>query len=86
MTIITREQADEAMKFLWEIRERNYEETKNMTPEEESEYTRKKVESFHRRLKEINPGDYDFPFLRKKKVSRQKHEQENYENGKNQEF
>jgi hypothetical protein len=55
------------LKMIWAIREKMYEETKYMTDDEESEYTRKKVESFHQRMNALNPADYDFPFLAKKK-------------------
>ena len=35
------------------IRDRQYEETKNMTPEEEVEYTREKVEWAKKRMQEL---------------------------------
>ena len=50
---------DDPLKMVWAIREKIYEETKGMTPEEESEYSRKKVEEFQQLTKEVNPDDYD---------------------------
>lgn len=58
---------DDAVKMVRAIRDKHYEETKNMTPEEIREYRRKKVESFNRLMEQVNPEDYDFPFLPKKK-------------------
>lgn len=57
---------DNPVKMIWAIREKHYEETKNMTPDEKSEYTRSKVVLFRQLKQEVNPNDYDFPFLRGK--------------------
>lgn len=54
------------IEMIWAIREKIYEETKSMTREEKSEYTRKQCDEFHELMKEVNPGDYDFSFLHKK--------------------
>jgi hypothetical protein len=59
---------DDPLKMIWAIREKIYEETKDMTDEEEREYTRKKVESFQRRLAAAQPDENEFPFLSKKKM------------------
>jgi len=58
--------SDNPLEMVWAIREKIYEETKDMTPEEDREYTRKQSEEFRRLMKEINPGDYDLSFLHKK--------------------
>jgi len=57
---------NDPLKTLWAIREKIYEETKDMTDEEEREYSRKKVEAFQKAIDEANPDDhnYDFSFLR----------------------
>ncbi|MCL2347067.1 MAG: hypothetical protein FWC50_02280 [Planctomycetaceae bacterium] len=57
---------DNPLEMVWAIREKIYEETKDMTPEEEREYTRKQSEAFRRLMKEVNPGDYDLSFLHTK--------------------
>ena len=48
------------------IREKIYEETKDMTIEERMEYTERHAAECRRKMQEINPDDYDLPFLRKK--------------------
>jgi hypothetical protein len=45
------------------IRDKFYEETKNMTPEEKREYRRNLLDEGHRIMKEINPDDFDLSFL-----------------------
>ena len=45
------------------IRDKFYEETKNMTPEEKQEYRSNLLEEGHRIMKEINPDDFDLSFL-----------------------
>lgn len=57
---------DDPVKMVRAIRDKRYEETKNMTREERSEYSRKKVEEFKKQMEQVNPDDYDFPFLSKK--------------------
>lgn len=70
MSVVTRKRGffvlKGAGKMDWNIREKIYEETKNMTPEEESEYSRKQVEEFHRLMEQVDVDDYDFSFLVKK--------------------
>lgn len=57
---------DDPLQMVWAIREKIYEETKNMTPEEESEYSRKQVDEFRRLMDSVNVDDYDFSFLERK--------------------
>ena len=63
-------QIDDAVKMVRAIRDKHFEETKNMTREERLEYRRKKVEEFNELRKQVNPDDYDFSFLAKKQVER----------------
>ena len=63
--------SDNPLEMVWAIREKIYEETKDMTPEEEREYTRRQSEAFRRLMKEVNLDDYDLSFLHKK-VEKQK--------------
>ncbi len=57
---------DDPVKMVRAIRDKHYEETKNMTREERDAYYQKKVMSFENRKKQVDPADYDFPFLSKK--------------------
>ncbi len=57
---------DDPVRMIRAIRDRHYEETKNMTHDERWEYDRKKIESFDKRMRQVDPADYDFPFLAKK--------------------
>jgi len=45
------------------IRDKMYEETKNMTTEEKREYSRKRLESVRRKMAAVNPDDYDLSWL-----------------------
>jgi len=45
---------------------RHYEETKHMTIEERRAYDQKGIDDFKRLMKEVNPDDYDFSWLRRK--------------------
>jgi hypothetical protein len=56
----------DSVEMVRAIRQRHYEETKGMTPEERFEHQRKKVEEYEQYRKTINPADYDFSFLKKK--------------------
>ncbi len=56
----------DAVEMVRAIRNKHYEETKNMSPAERDEYYQKKVESFERRMQQVNPTDYDFSFLTQK--------------------
>lgn len=38
--------SDDPLEMVWAIREKHYEETKNMTPEEKAEYYRRKADRF----------------------------------------
>ena len=58
--------ADDPVKMVRAIREKRYEETKNMTREERAEYSRKKLDEFEKIRKRVNPADYDFSWLRAK--------------------
>ncbi len=58
--------SDDPLEMVWAIREKIYEETKEMTPQEFTEYIRKGNEDFNRKMAEVNPADYDFSFLNKK--------------------
>ncbi|MDR1963117.1 MAG: hypothetical protein LBQ50_05015 [Planctomycetaceae bacterium] len=57
----------DSVEMVRAIRDRCYEETKNMSPEERMAYRRKKLEEFEEIRKQINPADYDFSFLASKK-------------------
>ena len=54
------------VKMVRAIREKRYEETKNMTREERAEYSRKKLDEFEETRKRVNPADYDLSWLRAK--------------------
>jgi len=54
---------DDGVAMIRAIRDRFYEETKNMTPEEKREYERKQLADARQRMKEINPADFDLSFL-----------------------
>ena len=58
---------NDAVEMIREIRNRNYEATKHMTREEKWAYEQKKVDNMKKLMKEVNPDDYDFSWLRKKK-------------------
>lgn len=57
---------DDPVKMVRAIRNKHYEETKNMTTEQRREYDRQKTESFDRRKGQVNPDDHEFPFLSQK--------------------
>ena len=54
----------DAVEMVREIRNRKYEETKHMTREEKWAYEQKGVDEFKKLMKEVNPSDYDFSWLR----------------------
>ena len=54
---------DDPVKMVRAIREKRYEETKNMTREERAEYSRKKLDEFEENRKRVNLADYDFSWL-----------------------
>ncbi len=57
---------NDPVKMVRAIREKHYQETKDMTPEERREYRRKKAESFDRLMANVKPDPSRFPFLAKK--------------------
>lgn len=57
---------DDAVEMVREIRNRHYEETKHMTVEERRAYDQKGIDDFKKLMKEVNPSDYDFSWLRRK--------------------
>ena len=57
---------DDAVAMVRAIRDKMYEETKNMTPEEKQEYGRKRLESVRQKMAEVNPADYDLSWLTSK--------------------
>jgi len=54
---------DDSVETFRSIREKIYEETKDMTLEEVMDYERKQLAEFHRLITEVNPADYDLSFL-----------------------
>jgi hypothetical protein len=58
--------SDNPLEMVWAIREKIYEETKDMMKEERMAYTRQHADNARRMMKEINPDDYDLSFLHKK--------------------
>jgi hypothetical protein len=57
---------DDPLNIIWAIRGEMYEETKYMSHEEFNRYIDRHCQEAHKRMKQINPDDYDFPFLPKK--------------------
>jgi hypothetical protein len=57
---------DDAVEMVCAIRTRHYEETKHMTREERRVHDQKGYDDFKKLMKEVNLGDYDFSWLRKK--------------------
>jgi len=57
---------DDAVDMVRAIRNRHYEETKHMTIEEMWAYDQKGIDDFKKLMKEVNPADYDFSWLRRK--------------------
>ena len=57
---------DDAVEMVRAIRTRHYEETKHMTIEERWAYDQKGIDEFKALMKEVNPSDYDFSWLRRK--------------------
>ncbi|MCL2624165.1 MAG: hypothetical protein FWD31_10920 [Planctomycetaceae bacterium] len=58
--------SDNPLEMVWAIREKIYEETKHMTVEERMAHTSRQADEARRRMKEINPDDYDLSFLHAK--------------------
>ena len=57
---------DDAVEMVRAIRIRHYEETKHMTREERRAHDQKNIDAFKKLMKEVNPDDYDFSWLRTK--------------------
>jgi hypothetical protein len=57
---------DDAVEMVRAIRTRHYEETKNMTREEKKAHDKKRYDNFKKLMKEVNPDDYDFSWLKTK--------------------
>ena len=57
---------DDAVEMVREIRRRKYEATKHMTREELWAYEQEGVAKMKQLMKEVNPDDYDFSWLRGK--------------------
>ena len=56
----------DAVERVRAIRNRHHEETKHMTNEEMWDYAQKRIDKFEALMKEVNPNDYDFSWLRRK--------------------
>ena len=57
---------NDAVEMVRAIRTRHYEETKHMTIEEKWAYDQQGIDAFKQLMKEVNPNDYDFSWLRTK--------------------
>ena len=58
--------SDNPLEMVWAIREKIYEEIKDMTKEERLAHLTRQADEARRKMKEINPDDYDLSFLRRK--------------------
>jgi len=56
--------SDDPMEMIWAVREKIYEETKDMSHEEFGALLRQASESIRRKTANLRPEDYDFPFLK----------------------
>jgi hypothetical protein len=65
----TKKNSNNVLRDIRRIRNKHYEETKNMSLEEQMEYYRRKAQSFDEKLAKINVNDgkYSFPFLHPQK-------------------
>jgi len=54
---------DDGVAMVRAIRDKVYEETKNMTHDEKREYHRKRLEEARRIMKEVDPAEFDLSFL-----------------------
>jgi len=61
--------SDNPLEMVWAIREKIYEEIKDMTKEERLAHLTRQSDEARRMMKEINPDDYDLSFLRAKSGS-----------------
>lgn len=46
--------SDDPLEMVWAIREKHYEETKNMSPKEKTEYYRKKADEFRKTREKVD--------------------------------
>ena len=60
------ETRDNVVEMVREARNRHHEETKHMTVEEMWAYDQPKIDAIKALMKEVNPDDYDFSWLRRK--------------------
>ncbi|MCL2120025.1 MAG: hypothetical protein FWH27_16530 [Planctomycetaceae bacterium] len=58
--------SNDPLEMVWAIREKIYEETKDMTAEERRAHMTRQANEFRQSLREINVEDYDLPFLHTK--------------------
>jgi len=58
--------SDNPLEMVWAIREKIYEEIKDMTKEERLAHLTRQADKARRMMKEINPDDYDLSFLHRK--------------------
>ena len=58
--------SDNPLEIVWAIREKIYEEIKDMTKEERMAHLTRQADEARRMMQEINPNDFDLSFLRKK--------------------
>lgn len=50
--------SDDPIEMVWAVREKMYEETQNMTPEEFSRYIRKEADAFDQDMKKIRAENF----------------------------
>ena len=58
--------SDDPMEMIWAVREKIYEETKDMSDDEFRSLLRQASEWARSETKKLCPEDYDFPFLKGK--------------------
>jgi hypothetical protein len=58
--------SDNPLEMVWAVREKIYEEIKDMTAEERMAHMSRQADEFRRSIQEINSGDYDLSFLHTK--------------------
>ncbi|MDR3199800.1 MAG: hypothetical protein LBU34_18190 [Planctomycetaceae bacterium] len=80
----TKKNSNNVLREIRRIRNKHYEETKNMSIKERMEYYRKKSESLDERLSKLDykDGKTDFPFLFHDSESEYRKEKINEENNK----
>jgi len=58
--------SDNPLEMVWAIREKIYDEIKDMTKEERMAHLTRQADEARRMMKETNPDDYDLSFLHRK--------------------